>query len=156
MPPRGGRPVTSAVLPGCPTVFIGAPAPPAPPPQGDPKPEDLPWVKFESVVSGDVVQVGVEGNIGGEVDISGKKGNTEGRVGAFAAALKGELPLKPLSARDCNARATDRAAPRRDAIPVEGAPHRAVLEQADRASLALISPAKAVADESVAELRSLE
>jgi uncharacterized Zn-binding protein involved in type VI secretion len=91
--PTGGPDV---ILLGCPTVLIGPPAPPAPPPppKGEPKPEDLPWVKFESVTSADVVQVGVEGNIGGEVDIAGKKGNLEARAGAFAAVLKGELPLK--------------------------------------------------------------
>jgi uncharacterized Zn-binding protein involved in type VI secretion len=91
--PTGGPDV---ILMGCPTVFIGAPAPPAPPPppKGDPKPEDLPWVKFESVTSADLLQVGVEGNVGGEVDIAGKKGNVEARAGAFAAVLKGELPLK--------------------------------------------------------------
>jgi uncharacterized Zn-binding protein involved in type VI secretion len=91
--PVGGPDV---ILMGCPTVFIGAPAPPAPPPppKSDPEPEDLPWVKFESVVSGDAVQVGVEGNFGGEVDIAGKKGNVEVKAGAFAALLKGELPLK--------------------------------------------------------------
>ena len=91
--PTGGPDV---ILAGCPSVFIGPPAPPAPPPppKGDPKPEDLPWVKFESVASGDFGQAGVEGAIGGEVDIGERKGNLEARAGAFAAALKGELPLK--------------------------------------------------------------
>jgi uncharacterized Zn-binding protein involved in type VI secretion len=91
--PTGGPDV---ILMGCPTVFIGAPAPtaPPPPPKGEPKPEDLPWVKFESVASGDFAQVGVEVAAGGEVDIVGKKGNVEARAGAFAAGLKGELPLR--------------------------------------------------------------
>ena len=44
------------------------------------EPEDLPWVKFESVTSLDVVQGSAEAAIGGEVDIANKKGMAEARA----------------------------------------------------------------------------
>jgi len=77
---------------GLPTVMIGIPTPPPPPP---PKPpEELPWVKFESVATGDAVGGDLKGNIGGEVDLSKRSGKVEASAEAFAAVLKGELPLK--------------------------------------------------------------
>jgi uncharacterized Zn-binding protein involved in type VI secretion len=77
---------------GFPTVMIGIPTPPPPPP---PKPaEDLPWVKFESVATGDVVGGDLKGNVGGDIDLSKHSGKVEASVEGFAAVLKGELPLK--------------------------------------------------------------
>jgi hypothetical protein len=69
---------------------------PASTPKGELQPEDLPWVKFESVVEGDFGEVRVEAELGGELDFSEekRKGNVEFKGGAFAAVLKGELPLK--------------------------------------------------------------
>jgi uncharacterized Zn-binding protein involved in type VI secretion len=84
------------ILLGCPSVLIGpqAAVAPASTPKGELQPEDLPWVKFESVPKGDVGEVRVEVALEGAVDMPGQKGNVEVKAGAFAAALKGELPLK--------------------------------------------------------------
>jgi hypothetical protein len=86
------------ILLGCPSVLIGpqAAVAPASTPKGELQPEDLPWVKFESVVEGDFGEVRVEAELGGELDFSEEKskGKAEIKAGAFAAVLKGELPLK--------------------------------------------------------------
>jgi uncharacterized Zn-binding protein involved in type VI secretion len=90
--PTGGPDV---ILLGCASVLIGPqakPPPPAKPPVK--KPEDLPWVQFESVVSGDFVQGQVEANLGAEIDGQSGKVVAEAQAGGVVAALKGELPLK--------------------------------------------------------------
>jgi uncharacterized Zn-binding protein involved in type VI secretion len=91
--PSGGPNVIAL---GCVTVFIGmaAPVAPPPPPPPDPKPEDLPWVLFEAVATGDAVagEASVKGEA--EADLKNHKGKVEGVVGAEVAAMKAELPLK--------------------------------------------------------------
>jgi uncharacterized Zn-binding protein involved in type VI secretion len=90
--PTGGPDV---ILSGCATVLIGPGAPPPPPPTPvEKKAEDLPWVKFESVVSADVGQAGAEANLGAEFDASTGKGSAEAQLGAMAAGAKAEVPLK--------------------------------------------------------------
>jgi uncharacterized Zn-binding protein involved in type VI secretion len=90
--PTGGPDV---ILLGCPTVLIGPQAPPPPPPKPvEKEPEDLPWVKLESVATGDAGQVSLDAQLGGELDASKGKGKVEVQAGAMVAALKAELPLK--------------------------------------------------------------
>lgn len=81
---------------GCPTVLIGMAAPVAPPPPAppEPKPEDLPWVLFESVAAADAVAGEASLKVEGEADLKNRKGKVEVIAGAEAAVLKGELPLK--------------------------------------------------------------
>jgi len=87
--PTGGPDVIAI---GFPTVLIGIPTPP--PPAAPKAPEDLPWVKFESVGKGDVGTGDLKGAIKGDVDLTKGSGKVELEGEAFVAALKGELPLK--------------------------------------------------------------
>jgi len=91
--PSGGPNVIAV---GCVSVFIGVSAPIAPPtpPLSDPEPEDLPWVLFESVVSGDAASGEASGKLEAEADFKARKGKAEAIVGGELAALKAELPLK--------------------------------------------------------------
>lgn len=90
--PTGGPDV---ILKGCPTVLIGPTAPPPPPPAPvEKKPEDLPWVKFESIAKGDLVTGSAEASVGAELDLGKMEGKAEAQLGGLAAVLKGELPLK--------------------------------------------------------------
>lgn len=90
--PAGGPDV---ILLGCATVLIGPQAPPPPPPQPvEKKPEDLPWVKFESIAKGDLISGSADAGLAAEVDLNDMKGSAEAQLGAIASVLKGELPLK--------------------------------------------------------------
>jgi len=90
--PTGGPDVIAI---GFPSVLIGLPTPPPPPPKPkEPEPEDLPWVKFESVASGDFIKGEVKGAIEAEGDLAKRSGKIEAGADASVALLKGELPLK--------------------------------------------------------------
>jgi len=90
--PTGGPDVIAI---GLPTVLIGVATPPPPPPKPkDPEPEDLPWVKFESVASGDLGKGEIKGAIKAEGDLAKRSGKVEAGADASVALLKGELPLK--------------------------------------------------------------
>jgi uncharacterized Zn-binding protein involved in type VI secretion len=89
--PTGGP---NLIVQGALTVCIGSPAP-APPPVPKAKAKDeLPWVIFDSVAKGDVGAADAEGKIEGSVDLSKGSGSVGAQLGASAALLKGELPLK--------------------------------------------------------------
>lgn len=91
--PTGGPNVIAI---GCVSVLIGMSAPiaPPPPPPPDPQPEDLPWVLFESVLSGDAASGEASVKIEAEADLKARKGKVEAIAGGEIAALKAELPLK--------------------------------------------------------------
>lgn len=89
--PVGGP---NVIVVGCPTVFIGtpAPAPPAFKPPDDPN--DLPWIMFESVASADLGAASVEASAVGEVDLKKGKGKAEAKIGGMVAVAKASVPLK--------------------------------------------------------------
>lgn len=87
----GGGP--NVIVKGCPTVFIGKPAP-LPDPKLIPKkrPKDLPWLIFEDIkVTGDVAKAEAGAALGGGFDLD--KGEVKGvaKAGAMFAALKGAI-----------------------------------------------------------------
>ena len=86
----------NVILVGCPTVLIGptAPVAPAAQPPAEPRAEDLPFVLFESVASGDAVSGELAVKAEAKGDLKAGKGKVELIAGGEAAALKGELPLK--------------------------------------------------------------
>ncbi|HET6335012.1 MAG TPA: PAAR domain-containing protein [Polyangiales bacterium] len=90
--PTGGP---NVIVEGCPSVFIGTPAPNAPGAK-DPKEaaDDLPWILFESVAEADAGAAEAELKIGAEADLKNKKGSAEVVAGGSAALLKGTIPLK--------------------------------------------------------------
>lgn len=87
--PTGGA---NVIVKGALTVSIGSPAP-APPAVPTPKAE-LPWMILESVAKLDVGAADAEGKVEGAVDLSKGSGSASAQIGATAALLKGELPLK--------------------------------------------------------------
>lgn len=89
--PNGGP---NVIVVGCPTVTIGMPAP-APDVPAATKPDDeLPWMLVESVAKVDAGAAEAEAKAEGKYDLKKGQLSVGGKIGASAAALKAELPLK--------------------------------------------------------------
>jgi uncharacterized Zn-binding protein involved in type VI secretion len=89
--PTGGP---NVIVTGCATVMIGKPAAPPPPkPAAAATPQEDPWVVFEAVATGDVVEGSAKGDVSAEWDARKAKGKVEASAGAEVALFKGKLPL---------------------------------------------------------------
>lgn len=89
--PNGGP---NAIVVGCPTVMIGMPAPVPDCSSAKDSDDELPWVIFESVAKIDAAAADAEVKGEGSYDLKKGQLSVGGKIGASAAALKGELPLK--------------------------------------------------------------
>jgi len=89
--PNGGPNVITV---GCPTVMIGMSASPPEIPAVKKPDDELPWVILESVATIDAAAAEAEAVAEGKYDLKKAQLSVGGKIGASAAALKAELPLK--------------------------------------------------------------